>query len=77
MTEYILQLPDNNSSAKALLEYIKSLDFVKLSPSKGQDEIEIPAWQVKEVKRRMKAYKNNPESALDFENVMNEIEKDL
>lgn len=77
MLEYTLHLPDNNSSAKALLEYIKTLDFAKLTPSKGQDEIDIPAWQVKEVTRRMKAYKNNPETALDFDQVMNEIEKDL
>jgi hypothetical protein len=53
------------------------LDFAKLSPTKAEDEIDIPAWQVKEVARRMEAYKNNPETALDFDQVMNEIEKDL
>jgi hypothetical protein len=34
MLEYTLQLPENNSSAKALLEYIKTLDFAKLTPTK-------------------------------------------
>jgi hypothetical protein len=77
MLEYTLHLPENNSSAKALLAYIKTLDFAKLTPSKGKDEINIPAWQVKEVTRRMKTYKNNPETALDFDQVMNDIEKEL
>ena len=34
MLEYTLHIPENNSNAKALLEYIKTLDFAKLSPSK-------------------------------------------
>lgn len=34
MLEYTLQLPENNSSAKALLEYIKTLDFATLTPTK-------------------------------------------
>jgi hypothetical protein len=75
MLEYTLHLSDNNSSAKALLEYIKTLDFAKLTPNK--DAMDIPDWQIKEVKRRMKAHKQNPEAALDFDQVMNEIEKDL
>ncbi len=42
-----------------------------------QDEMEIPDWQIKEVKRRMKAHKKNPNEVLDFDQVMDEIEKEL
>lgn len=43
----------------------------------AQAELDIPLWQTEEVDNRMEAYKNNPEQALDFEDTMNEIEKEL
>jgi hypothetical protein len=42
-----------------------------------QEQIDIPAWQMDEVKKRLDSYKNNPEQALDFDTAMNDIEKDL
>jgi len=46
---------------------------------KGLDEeqITIPEWQVKEVRERMEQYKKNPGAALDFDEAMDDIEKDL
>lgn len=41
------------------------------------EQIDIPAWQIEEVRNRLADYKNNPEQALDFDTVMDEIEKDL
>lgn len=38
---------------------------------------EIPQWQKNESLRRLEIYKKNPENALDFDTVMNEIEKNL
>ena len=38
---------------------------------------EIPQWQKTEALRRLEIYKNNPKSAQDFDQVMDEIEKDL
>lgn len=41
------------------------------------EQFDIPAWQIEEVRKRFADYKNNPEQALDFDTVMDEIEKDL
>jgi hypothetical protein len=38
---------------------------------------EIPQWQIDEVRERTTAYFKNPESALDFDEVMKEIEDEL
>lgn len=41
------------------------------------EEIEIPAWQKDEVRRRNDDFKKNPEQALDFEEAIDDIEKSL
>ena len=41
------------------------------------EEIEIPAWQKNEVRRRNDDFKKNPEQALDFEEGIDDIEKSL
>ncbi len=38
---------------------------------------EIPQWQIDEVRERTEKYLKNPESALDFDEVMKEIENEL
>jgi len=38
---------------------------------------EIPQWQKTEALRRLAIYKNDPSSALDFDQVMDEIEMEL
>jgi hypothetical protein len=40
-------------------------------------EDDIPQWQKTESLRRLELYKKDPSSALDFDQVMDEIEKDL
>jgi len=44
---------------------------------KDIEQIDIPAWQIEEVRKRLDDYKNNPERALDFDTAMDDIEKDL
>jgi hypothetical protein len=44
---------------------------------KDIENINVPIWQIKEVRKRLDDYKNNPELAMDFETAMDEIEKDL
>jgi hypothetical protein len=44
---------------------------------KDIENIDVPVWQIKEVRKRLDDYKNNPELAMDFEAAMDEIEKDL
>lgn len=38
---------------------------------------EIPQWQIDEVRERTKKYLKNPETALDFDKVIKEIEAEL
>jgi len=40
-----------------------------------QNETDIPAWHMDEVRKRFKDYKNNPDIAIDFDEAMDDIEK--
>jgi len=59
------------SAATALNEPKTKYKFME------QEETDIPAWQIEAVKKRMEAYNNNPEQALDFDEALDDIEKDL
>ena len=41
------------------------------------EEFDIPKWQIDEVRERMEDYRTNPGQALDFDQTMDEIEKEL
>lgn len=41
------------------------------------DDAEIPQWQKNEAVRRLEIYKDDSSSALDFDQVMDEIEEKL
>jgi hypothetical protein len=69
-----------DSKGKTTGVYIPIKDWNKIkSKYKGieQDQINIPDWQMKEVRKRLKDHKNNPEQALDFDSAMDDIEKEL
>lgn len=42
-----------------------------------QEELNIPGWQIEEVRKRNKAFKTNPDQAEDFDAALDDIEKDL
>jgi hypothetical protein len=44
---------------------------------KDIEQMDIPNWQIEEVRKRLDDHKNNPEPALDFDTAMDDIEKDL
>jgi len=44
---------------------------------KDIEQLDIPEWQMKQVRKRNQEYKDNPEKALDFDAAMEDIEKDL
>lgn len=65
----------NNSFSVLLPDDFKANRVeVIIFPSEPND---IPQWQKTEAIRRLEIYKNNPKSALDFDQVMDEIEKGL
>ena len=47
---------------------LKDVDF---------EEMEIPEWQKNIVRDRAEQYKKNPEQALDFDSLLDEIERSL
>jgi hypothetical protein len=42
-----------------------------------QEELGIPEWHIKLVLERLEDYRKNPDSALDFDSALNDIEKEL
>lgn len=44
---------------------------------KDIDQIDVPKWQMKEVRKRLEDYKKNPDQAMDFDTAMDDIEKGL
>lgn len=44
---------------------------------KDIEQIDLPEWQIKEVRNRLEHYNENPDQAIDFDQAMDDIEKDL
>jgi len=69
------------SSAKEvtneLLETIKFAYKDKSISITIEEEDYIPMWQKEEVLRRKEFAKNNPESLIDFDTMMKELEREL
>lgn len=42
-----------------------------------QGQLDIPSWQIDEVKKRIQDYINNPSQAMDFDATLEDIEKSL
>ena len=70
----------SDSTGKTTGVFIPIYEWNELiSKYKGieQEQIEIPAWQMDEVRKRLQDYRNDPEQALDFDIAMDDIEKSL
>ena len=48
----------SNHKAIALLNYIKTLDFINIEEKSEQEN--VPKWQIKEVAKRLKKIEKNP-----------------
>lgn len=44
---------------------------------KDIEQIDLPEWQIKEVRNRLEDYNENTSQAMDFDQAMDDIEKDL
>ena len=71
-------ISDSTGKTTGVFIPIKEWDELK-SKYKGieQEEVDIPAWHMDVVRKRLDDYKNNPEQALDFDTAMDDIEKEL
>lgn len=69
-------IEDHNGVATGVFIPISEWNELK-SKYKDIEEIDIPNWQIDEVRIRLNDYKKNPKQALDFDAAMKDIEKDL
>ncbi|MCH7399828.1 addiction module protein [Belliella sp. DSM 107340] len=53
------------------------IDLKKKYQGIDQEETEVPQWQKEIVTQRLEAFRSNPSSALDFEDAIDDIEKEL
>lgn len=58
--------------ATAILKDLEKLDAVELLP-----DTDIPEWHIAMVSERLEEYKRNPSMGTDFDEAMDDIEKDL
>lgn len=71
--QYIL-----DSKGKTTVVFIPISKWNELkSKYKDIEQIDIPDWQREEVRKRIYDYKNDPEQKLDFDEAIDNIEKDL
>lgn len=64
-----ITLDIKDSRFSTFLAFIKTLDYVSVPKD------EIPAWQMKEVNKRLKDLEKHPEKAIDFDTTLDSIEK--
>ena len=65
----------SNHKAIALLNYIKTLDFINIEEKSEQEN--VPKWQIKEVAKRLKKIEKNPEKAIDFDKTIESLENTI
>lgn len=68
---------DDDRKGTMFLNFIKTLDYVEIVDTDivEESEIHIPKYQQDEVNRRLQHLLENPDSALDFDQVMEELDK--
>ncbi len=54
---------DSNSNADALIDYIKSLDYVRIE----EDNFEVPEWQKELVRQRIKKNGDNLDNYISID----------
>ena len=68
----------SDNTGKTTGVFIPISEWNKLKDQyKNIEQVNIPDWQMKEVRKRLEDYKSNPDQAMDFETAMDDIEKAL
>ena len=68
----------SDNTGKTTGVFIPISEWNKLKDQyKNIEQLTIPDWQMKEVRKRIDDYKSNPDQAMDFDKAMDDIEKDL
>lgn len=67
MKQVTVNIPDGQFDF--VMELFKKLGL------KAQDNFNVPLWQREEVSKRLKQLKENPESGIDFDQAMDDLEQ--
>ncbi|WP_070138329.1 addiction module protein [Crocinitomix algicola] len=67
MKQVTVDIPDGQFDF--VMELLKKLGL------KAQDNFNVPLWQQEEVTKRLKHLKENPDSGIDFDKAMDDLEK--
>ena len=67
MTQIILSIPDEK--VKTFLSFINDLKYVKVE----DPEYSVPAWQKKEVKKRLKSIADNPSQLISSKEALRQL----
>jgi hypothetical protein len=68
----------SDNTGKTTGVFIPISEWNKLKDQyKNIEQVNIPDWQMKEVRKRLEDYKSNPDQAMDFDSAMDDIEKAL
>lgn len=73
--EFTISIHDNQK-ALALIEFLKTLDYVSLSQNK-QESSDIPAWHLPILEKRIKDLEKKPNKLMDFDQSIDQIEAEL
>ena len=68
---------DEEGNKTAVLIPIEAWNILKEQLEMQSDEINIPDWHSDLVQESLEEYKKNPSAAVDFREVMKDIEKSL
>lgn len=66
---YKIHIDESNSKAKALLEYLKTLDFITV------DKDELPTWQEEELNNALQDHKEGNANYTDWQEVKENLFK--
>ncbi len=69
-----INLEINDSKAQAFLEFLKTLDYVKINENTEVD-FAIPDWHKSMVQERLESYKKNPKNTSNFGDTINKFKK--
>ena len=70
----------SDSKGKTTGVFIPIKEWVALKSKynlEEQEEIDIPGWHIDEVRKRLENYRNKNDQPMDFDEVIDQIEKEL
>lgn len=71
-----ITLEINDKNAKAFVDFIKTLDYVKISDG-AETDFTIPEWHKNLIEERLESYKKDTGALKDFKQIIDDFKKSL